>query len=232
MTEPTDSAAGRPARASYWTRRLARNAAIAIASGALCLAVFAMARDKPTLPFRWSMATGYTSVVLIGLALVLGPWWISQGRRVPVSTDVRRDLGLWGAAYGLAHVATGLKVHMGGDMLNYFIYRPRDGSHPLPIRLDPFGITNWTGLGATLLLLLLIVISNDRSLRALGTGRWKRLQQSTYVAAVLIGLHGLAFQLMDRRTPAFVAAFLVLGAVVLAFQTYGWRQVRATRKRV
>jgi sulfoxide reductase heme-binding subunit YedZ len=211
----------------YWTRRIARNAAIGVAAAATCLVVFALSHDKETLAFRWSMATGYTSVALIGLALVLGPWWVSQGRRVPVSTDVRRDVGLWGAAFGLAHVATGLKVHMGGDMLNYFVYRARDGVHRLPIRLDPFGITNWTGLAATLLLILLVVISNDRSLRALGTARWKRLQQSTYVAAVLIGLHGLAFQYMDRRTPAFVVVFLLLMGIVLAFQTYGRRQVRA-----
>ena len=218
-----------PARAGYWVRRLRRNAAVALASAALTLVVFRLATDKNSLAFKWSMATGYASVALIGSALLLGPWWLSRSRRSPVSTDVRRDLGLWGAAFALLHVATGLQVHMGGDMLNYFFYRSRDGSHSLPVRLDPFGVTNWTGLAATLLLVFLVAISNDRALRGLGARRWKRWQRSTYIAAVLIALHGVVFQLMDRRAAPFIAALVMAIAVVLAFQLYGRRRTAALR---
>ena len=167
-------------------RRLGRNAGIALASGVVMLIVFAFVRNTDSLAFRWSMATGYASVALIAVALVLGPLWVVQGRRVPVSADVRRDVGLWGAAYALVHVATGVQLHMGGDVLNYFVFRERDGVHALPIRLDPFGLANWTGLAATVLLIILMAISNDRAFRALGATRWKTVQQSTYVAAVLI----------------------------------------------
>lgn len=210
-------------------RRLWRNAGIALASAAVTVIVFELAREKDSLAFRWSMATGYTSVGLIGLALLLGPLWVMQGRRVPTSADVRRDVGLWGAAYALLHVVTGLQVHMRGDMLNYFLYRPRDGVHLLPLRLDPFGLANWTGLAATVLLVILMAISNDRSLRALGPKRWKTLQQSTYVAAVLIALHGIAFQLMDRRRVRFILLFGVILVTVTAMQLYGSRRVGAAR---
>jgi sulfoxide reductase heme-binding subunit YedZ len=225
-------AAGEPrlattSRDGYWTRRLRRNAIIAIGSAALTLVVYSLSHDKRSAAFRWSMATGYAGTALIGLALVMGPWWLTRGRRVPVSTDVRRDVGLWGATFALLHVVTGLQVHMGGDMLNYFIYRPRDGAHPLPIRFDGFGVTNWTGLGATLVLIGLMAISNDWSLRGLGTARWKRWQRWTYVAAVLVALHGLAFQRMDRRTPAFVAVLVLMIGATLAFQLYGRRLTRA-----
>ena len=176
------------------------------------------------------MATGYTSVGLIGLALMLGPFWVLQGRRVPTSTHTRRDIGVWGAFYAIVHVATGLEVHMHGDMLNYFFYRSSDGHHAVPIRLDGFGVTNWTGLAATLLLVLLVAISNDRALRALGAKRWKALQRSTYITAVLIALHGVAFQLMDKRSAPFKVLFALVLIVVIAAQLYGRRRVSATRR--
>lgn len=194
------------------------------------LLVFAVMQEKDSLAYRWSMATGYASVALIGLALALGPLWLLQGRRVPASSDVRRDIGVWGAAYALVHVATGLQIHMDGDMLNYFVFRARDGAHALPIRLDPFGLSNWAGLAATVLLIMLMAISNDRSLRALGATRWKTLQQTTYVAAVLIAMHGLVFQLIDRRNVAVILLCGLVFVAVVALQLYGRRRVRAARR--
>ena len=211
-------------------RRLGRNAGIALASGVVMLIVFAFVRTNDSLAFRLSMATGYAGVALIAVALVLGPLWVVQGRRVPVSADVRRDVGLWGAAYALVHVATGLQIHMDGDMLNYFVFRARDGAHALPIRLDPFGLSNWAGLAATVLLIMLMAISNDRSLRALGATRWKTLQQTTYVAAVLIAMHGLVFQLIDRRNVAVILLCGLVFVAVVALQLYGRRRVGATRR--
>ena len=218
----------RTIRWNYWTRRLGRNALIGLLSVALTLAIHRLATDKSSAAFRWSMATGYAGILLIGAALLLGPWWLFRGRRPPVSSDLRRDIGLWGAVAALLHVATGLKVHMQGDMLNYFFYRAHDGPHTFPIRIDPFGIVNWTGLAATLLLVLLLVISNDWSLRALGAARWKRLQQATYIAAGLSALHGLVFQKMDKRNPVFVVALLAIVVVVVAAQLYG-RRLRRSR---
>lgn len=189
--------------------------------------VFRLARDKPSFAFRASMATGYTSVFLIAAVLALGPYWLWRARPVPTSADLRRDLGIWGAMFGLLHVATGLFVHMRGDPWNYFFYRPRDGAHAVPLRFDGFGLMNWVGLGATLLLVLLLAISNDWSLRTLGAKRWKQLQQSTYVAGALIVLHGVAFQLADRRGRKFIAVFALTIVAVAAIQLDGRRRMRA-----
>lgn len=200
---------------------------IASAASLFTAVVFRLARDKPSFAFRASMATGYTSVFLIAVVLALGPYWLWRARPVPTSTDLRRDLGIWGAVFGLLHVATGLFVHMRGDPWNYFIYRPRDGAHAFPLRLDKFGMLNWVGLAATLLLILLLAISNDWSLRTLGAKRWKQLQRSTYVAGVLIVLHGVAFQLADRRGRSFIAVFAVTIVAVAFVQLDGRRRMRA-----
>jgi methionine sulfoxide reductase heme-binding subunit len=213
-------------RSSYWTRRAGRNLGIAGVATVVTILVFTLATDKHSWAFRASMATAYSSVVLMAWALVIGPWRVMRGGPAVTSVDLRRDVGIWSAGLAVAHVVTGLQVHMGGDMLRYFIYRPPEPAPAIPIRIDPFGITNWTGLVATLVLVFLVMISNDRSLRSLGASRWKRLQSLTYVAAVLTALHGIVFQLMDRRSLPFIGAFLALVVTVLALQLRGRRLVR------
>lgn len=214
-------------REGYWARRVRRHVLIASAASLVTALLFRLAREKPSFFFRASMATGYTSVFLIAAVLALGPYWLWRARPVPTSVDLRRDLGIWGAVFGLLHVATGLFVHMRGDPWNYFIYRPRDGAHAFPLRLDGFGMLNWVGLAATLLLVLLLAISNDWSLRTLGATRWKQLQRSTYVAGALIVLHGVAFQLADRRARSFIAIFAATIVAVVAIQLDGRRRMRA-----
>jgi methionine sulfoxide reductase heme-binding subunit len=202
--------------------RVRRNLATALASAALTAVLFQFAGQKASLSFQWSLATGYTSVALIGVALGLGPWWVHRGGRMPVSTDLRRDIGLWGSAFAIMHVVVGLQVHGNGDMLSYFLYLSGGAArHAAWIRLDAFGLANWVGLAATVLLVVLTVISNDRSLRALGARRWKKLQQFTYAAAVLIVLHGAAYQILDKRAAPFVIIFALLVSPVLALQLRG-----------
>src|SRR6476660_2557887 len=153
-------------RLGYWPRRALRNVGIVALALVVYLVVVSATSHSSQVLFRLSMATGYTSVALIGWALLIGPWRVMRGRSAPVSTDLRRDVGIWGGLFGLAHVATGLFVHL-GDPLKYFLYR--DSEHALPVRYDLFGFANWSGLAATLLLVLLLVISNDLSLRGLGS---------------------------------------------------------------
>src|SRR3982751_6188917 len=136
-------------RAGYWTRRITRNVGIVALALLVYLIVVTATSSSNQVMYRLSMATGYTSVALIGWALLIGPWRVRRGRSAPVSTDLRRDVGIWGGVFGLAHVATGLFVHL-CDPLKYFVYR--DTGHRLPVRYDLFGVANWSGLAATLLL--------------------------------------------------------------------------------
>lgn len=181
--------------------------------------------DGRQLIYRLSMATGYVSVVLIAWAMLIGPWRVRRGRPAPASTDLRRDVGIWGAIFGVAHVVTGLQVHFGGKFWKYFLYP--DGDHRIPVRYDLFGFANWTGLAAGLVLVLLLAISNDASLRALGTRRWKSWQRSTYWAAALTVAHSLAYQLETRHFGPWIVAVVLVTMLVLVMQLDGRRRMLA-----
>ncbi|MEO6527067.1 MAG: hypothetical protein ABIP93_10615 [Gemmatimonadaceae bacterium] len=209
----------------YWSRRIARNVGILALAATVYFIVLEATAGAAQVMYRLSMATGYVSVVLVAWAMLIGPWRVRGGRSAPVSTDLRRDAGIWGALFGVAHVVTGLQVHMAGDFLKYFVHR--DGRHAVPVRTDLFGFANWTGLAATLLLLMLLAISNDLSLRALGAQRWKRWQRWTYAMAVLIAAHTIAYQIPAKHNAPYVVAFALVTAVVVVLQLDGRRRVRA-----
>ena len=216
-----------PAFSGYWSRRLVRNLGILTVALIVHLVVVAQTTDSPQVMYRLSMATGYVSVVLIAWAMLIGPWRVRRGRPAPASTDLRRDVGIWGALFGLVHVVTGLQVHFAGQFWKYFVYP--DGGHRIPLRYDLFGFANWTGLGATLLLVLLLAISNDASLRALGTRRWKSWQRWTYWVGALTVAHALAYQIETRHLGGWIAGMLLLTAIVVVMQLDGRRRMRARR---
>src|SRR5215471_12807327 len=113
-------------------RLLYHHLALASASAACFLLVFALAKTN-YLPFRLSMGTAYTSALLLGVTLVLGVLKVLRGKTSPVSTDWRRDVGIWAALFGLAHMVIGLNVHAPGRMLTYFVY-PVEQSHLIALR--------------------------------------------------------------------------------------------------
>jgi sulfoxide reductase heme-binding subunit YedZ len=100
------------------------------------------------------------------------------------------------------------------------------GLHPLKLQNTQFGFANFTGLGAALLFLMLLAISNDLSLRTLKTRRWKSLQRWTYAAFLLTGAHGVAYQLIEKRHVPWVLVFAAVMTIVLAAQFLGFVQVR------
>ena len=210
---------------SYWTRRVTRNVGILAVALVVYFVVIEATSSSRQVMFRLSMATGYASVALIAWALLIGPWRVRRGRAAPVSTDLRRDTGIWGGVFGLAHVITGLQVHMGGHFMKYFLYL--DDKHAVPVRYDLFGFSNWTGLFATVLLIMLLVISNDVSLRAMGSARWKAWQRWTYPAAVLIVAHTLGYYVTEKNHTRYLIAFVVVTVGVLGLQLDGRRRVLA-----
>jgi hypothetical protein len=57
-------------------------------------------------------ATGYVGVGLLTVTLLLGPANLVLGRRNPVSTYVRRDVGIWTAILSGVHVIFAVAVHV------------------------------------------------------------------------------------------------------------------------
>lgn len=180
-------------------------------------------------PRRWSLATAYTALALMALSLLLGPWSILRGRPSPVSTDVRRDIGIWAGVLGLVHSLIGLQVHQAGTFWRYFVY-PADERHRLPIRTDAFGVANYAGLGSTLLLLLLLALSNDAALRRLGQAKWKFLQQFNYLAFGLMAVHSIIYQLLEKRAIPGIVVFGGTVSVVAVTQMAGFRRRRISMK--
>jgi sulfoxide reductase heme-binding subunit YedZ len=97
------------------------------------------------------------------------------------------------------------------------------------LRHDLFGVANHSGLIAALLFLLLLAISNDLSLRRLGTKKWKSLQRWTYIAAALTTLHAAAYQHIEKRQLPYEILLWTTTAIAATFQILGWWQTKFPR---
>lgn len=210
------------------SKRAAQQLAIAGVSLALTIGLFFVVQSKDSI-FRWSMASGYTGLALLGTSLVIGPWNVIRGAPNPISTHLRRDIGIWGGVVGLVHTVLGLQVHMRGKFWLYFIFSPEE-SHRIPLRYDLFGFANYTGLAVAMILLLLLSLSNDSSLIRLGLHRWKALQRWNYAGFLLLVLHGAAYQFIEKRGPGFIVLFAISVLLVCAFQVSGFRAIRKEKR--
>jgi sulfoxide reductase heme-binding subunit YedZ len=174
--------------------------------------------------FRASMASAYAALGVLAVTLILGPLNVLRGRSNPVSTYLRRDVGIWAGLLALVHVVWGLQVHVKGRMWLYFVY-PADEARLFPVRHDIYGLANYTGLAAMVVLLLLLTLSNNASLRKLGPRRWKGLQRWNYGAFALTVVHGIAYQVIERRELLFVAVGAGVVLVAVTLQVAGLRRV-------
>ena len=169
---------------------------------------------------RASFATAYPALVLLAATLLIGPWNVLRKQRNPVSSDLRRDLGIWAGILGIAHSAIGQNVHLRGRPWLYYVYE-----HRLFIpRHDLFGFSNYTGLLSILIVIALLATSNDYALRALGTPGWKQLQRWNYAAFALAAAHTIAYQWKETLGRGFVLLVFLLIAVTLALQAAGLRK--------
>lgn len=184
-----------------------------LAITALFWELFAARKDVIS---RLSIATAYPALLLTTAALLLGPWNVLRGHDNPVSFDLRRDLGIWAGIMALVHTGIGLNVHLRGRPWLYFVDQHNR------VRHDLFGFGNDTGLIGAFLFLLLLAISNDLSLRRLGTRKWKSLRRWTYLAVALTLMHAVAYQLIEEREAAYKSVLWGVIAVVAAFQVAGW----------
>ncbi len=205
-------------------RLLQHHLILALVCTASLLALYASIQS-PRDSFRWSMATAYLGLGLLGITLSIGPLNVLARRRNPISIDLRRDIGIWCGIVSLAHVIVGLQVHM-GSMLLYFFNTTGTPPQWGP-RLDVFGLTNYAGLASALLIVLLLTLSNDVSFRLLGRDRWKSWQRWNYAVAILVVLHAIAYQVLDRRQLVYL---IVFGAIVLTTTVIQWRGFQQKRR--
>jgi sulfoxide reductase heme-binding subunit YedZ len=197
-------------------RLLFHHAPIALAS-ALALVLFMgvspFTRHRGIFSGAFSMslftiATGYVALGILGLTLLIGPVNLMLGRRNPVSSYLRRDLGMWTAIFSVIHVIVGFQVRGAGGTFGFLDYFVADGR---PLTND-FGLGNWTGLAALVIVVGLLAISTNRSVRELKAERWKNLQRLNYTLFALVVLHAVFYGALVRMTSPFT--FLLIFTVI------------------
>jgi len=187
-------------------------------------------RPFPDVLTRLSFASAYPALILIAATLLIGPIKLLAGDRIPASLDLRRDAGIWAGIAGLFHTAVGQCVHLRGRPWLYYIYENWQQKHFLPMRHDLFGLANYTGLVAALILLALLATSNDASLRKFSTPGWKQLQRWNYAIFALTAIHTFTYQVgIEKPQLPFVATAAVAIATSLVLQCVGYRRRRVLR---
>jgi sulfoxide reductase heme-binding subunit YedZ len=187
-----------------------------LASIGMCALAYWLAPTTDSLA-RWSLSSAYVAVALLVITLVIGPINALRGAKRPVSIDPRRDVGIWACVWSIFHTVIGLQVHLRGRMSEYFFH---PGEKPLIARMryDLFGLANYSGLLAAIIVVVLTVISNDFSLRRLGARRWKRVQQLNYVLFAIVIIHAVLYQIIEKRSPPFAFTIGFLAATVIMLQ--------------
>jgi len=184
---------------------------------------------KPALsiiPFI-TITSGYLSILLLTVSLLLGPVNLILKRKNPVSTHIRRDIGIYGGILGVIHSLFGLFVHFTGRPWLYFV---EETGKNFKIRGGYFGLANYIGLLGVLIIMLLLIISNDYFLERLKAAKWKKLQRLAYLVFILVIAHSIFYRLNANKEDLIIFFYIPLFLLVLLFQLIGIRL--ATRKSV
>jgi sulfoxide reductase heme-binding subunit YedZ len=220
-----------------WRRRLLlHHAPIALASAATVVAFMGPSPFTHRSIFAgafslslFTVATGYVATVLLALTLLIGPANLLLGRRNPVSSYLRRDLGTWTAVFSVVHVIVGFQVRGDGGVFGFLDFFVTNG-RPL---LDSFGLGNWTGLAALVIVAALLATSTNRSISELKAERWKNLQRLNYTLFALVVLHAVFYGALSRPASPFTLLLVSTVVAVLAGQAMGvWLHRRRTYARV
>jgi len=174
-----------------------------------------------------TVASGYVATGLLGLTLLIGPTNLLLRRRNPVSSYLRRDAGTWTAIFSVIHVVFGLQVEGSlsvDDILGYFV-----GPDGVPL-VNSFGLGNWTGLAALMVVVGLLATSSDFALRKLKAGPWKRLQRLNYLLFGMVIAHAFFYGALLRTTSPYTLLLALSVTAVFVGQAVGvwlWRRMRA-----
>jgi sulfoxide reductase heme-binding subunit YedZ len=202
-------------------RRLARHHLPLLMVSTASVAALYLTREYKDAITRASFATAYPALALLAATLLIGPLNLLRKQTNPISSDLRRDIGIWAGILGIVHTGIGQCVHLRGRPWLYYIYGPQEHHHAFPIRHDLFGVANYTGAFSVLLLAALFATSNDYMLRKMHTRGWKKLQRWNYAVFALAAAHSFAYQGVEKQRMPFVVTVAACIAIAIAFQIAG-----------
>jgi len=195
-------------------------------AGSTSIALFGGAQE--TAVDRVSILTAYQFIILLTIALTIGPWRTIRTGRTALNIHLRRDVGIWAGIAGLAHLFAGIEESMTPSYIVAFVAVAGDESM-IVLRQQLFTWGTIVGLAIAVFLLLPLALSSDRSIRLFGKRWWKRLHRASYVVFILTVAHALAFQFLENRVAWLVAVILGAAVWVAAVQVVAFAAVRRKR---
>lgn len=193
-------------------------------SVALTFIIYILMEATDTM-YLLSMGTAYTGLVLLAATLLIGPANLIRKNANPISSYLRRDVGIWAGIVSLIHMFIGLEMHFGGIYWKYFARQTESGYMP---HLNAFGAANYTGLIVGILVVMLLYLSNDVSIKKYGMGTWKKIQRYNYVLFILVIAHSFFYQFVENRALHYV---VIVGAVFLSVLAVQWKGFKLHVKR-
>jgi sulfoxide reductase heme-binding subunit YedZ len=214
---------------------------VIILLSALGVWLFLESRAEWSAMHRWNRAVGDVSLLFVAAAMALGP--LSRlSRRFVAILPYRRELGIYAMVLAAVHAAIILFGWVNLDLMRLFGFEYHPDLQRYVMFQHGFAMANSVGIFALLYGAVLAITSNDASMRWLGNGVWKFVQQGTYVLWWLSVAHTAYFLFVHfvdfhRRTPEPNWArwpFVVLVLAVLGLQFSAsiktWHRSRARRE--
>ncbi len=186
---------------------------------------------------RWNRAVGDLSLVLVALAMALGPLTrLSNLRVFRTWLPYRRELGIHAVIAAAIHTIIILIWWVELDFARLFGFEYHPELERYVMIQQGFGLANLIGIAALLYGIVLATTSNDFSQKRLGTSVWKFVQQGAYVLWWLAVVHTGYFLFMHflhfhRPTPEpnwaqwpFVGMTVFVVALQIAAIVKTWRR--------
>lgn len=187
---------------------------------------------------RWNKATADASLVLLTLTMALGPaarLWPALRRLLPL----RREFGVYAVLLALVHTVIILDGWVEWDLFRLagLAVHPDLGRY---VMIEHgFGLANFIGIVALGYGFMLMITSNDWTVRLLSAPVWKFLQTGSYVLWALVVAHTAYFLFMhfvDFHKPvpppnplrwAFVALVALVLVLRCAASVQSWMRKRS-----
>ncbi len=201
--------------------------------------LFLLLRAEWSPMHRYNRALGDVSLLLVALAMVIGPILrLTSWRLIRYLLPHRRELGIYAVIAALVHTVIILVGWVDLDFARLFGFEFHPGLQRYVMVQHGFALGNIIGIAALLYGIVLAVTSNNVSQSWLGTSVWKFIQQGAYVLWWLAVIHTgyflfLHFLDYHRNTPEpnwaqwpFVILTLVVLALQIAASVVTWRKQR------
>ncbi len=179
---------------------------------------------------RLSLVSAYLFLLLVSFVLLIGPVRAIRTGRVTINDTWRRDIAIWSTLIGFVHLAAGAAESMTPDYLDLFVTHAVNPPSST-VREIFFLWSVITGFVVGLLLVVLLALSNNWSMKIIGQLWWKRLHRASYIAFALTILHGIGFQILESRWWVGYGLIAVITIVVCVTQVRGARAVTKRRSR-